>query len=205
MASVFERCATYGWKFIATLREGRQPLAWEEAVQTMLLSPAFVWQGHRAGEHGPVAQTLRWTQQVPFGKRAFDVLFSGEISPKEATLWVWVTNFTLSHATVFAIANQGGRARQGIENVFNVEKNGGFGLEHAFCAHTTASQNYHLMMQVAHTLGQLLVNGLFRRLTRACRKVTDAKLIELLRSNLLDVCIDDTLPVFGQIRFYSSA
>ncbi|MEI7903109.1 MAG: hypothetical protein WCK89_22960 [bacterium] len=203
--SVFERCATYGWKFIATHREGRQPLAWDEAVQTMLMSPSLVLQSRRTGEHGPVEQTLRWTQQVPFGKRAFDVLFSGEISPKEATLWVWVTNFTLSRENVYAIANQGGRARQGIENVFNVEKNGGFGLEHAFCTHTTASQNYHLMMQVAHTLGQLLVNGLFRRLTRACRKVTDAKLIELLRSNLLSVRIDDTLPVFGQIRFFSSA
>lgn len=203
--SVFERCATYGWKFIATHREGRQPLAWDEAVQTMLMSPSLVLQSRRTGEHGPVEQTLRWTQQVPFGKRAFDVLFSGEISPKAATLWVWVTNFTLSRENVCAIANQGGRARQGIENVFNVEKNGGFGLEHAFCAHTTASQNYHLMMQVAHTLGQLLVNGLFRRLTRACRKVTDAKLIELLRSNLLSVRIDDTLPVFGQIRFFSSA
>jgi len=203
--SVFERCATYGWKFIATHREGRQPLAWDEAVQTMLLSPTLVWQGRHAGEHGLVEQTLRWTRQVPFGKRAFDVLFSGQISPKEATLWVWVTNFTLRRETVCAIANQGGRARQGIENVFNVEKNGGFGLEHAFCAHTTASQNYHLMMQVAHTLEQLLVNGLFRRLTRACRKVTDTKLIELLRSNLLTVRIDDTLPVFGQIRFFSSA
>jgi hypothetical protein len=203
--AVFERCAAYGWKFIATHREGRQPLAWDEAVQTMLLSPTLVLKSRRAGEHGLVEQTLRWTHQVPFGTYAFDVLFSGEISPKQATLWVWVTNFKLSRENVDALANQGGRARQGIENVFNVEKNGGFGLEHAFCANTTASQNYHLMMQVAHILEQLLVNGLLRRLTRACRKVTDTKLIELLRVSLLTVRLDDLLPVFGQIRFWSSA
>ena len=203
--TVFERCAAYGWKFIATHREGRQPLAWDEAVQTMLLSPALVLKSRRAGEAGLVEQTLRWTHQIPFGTRAFDVLFSGEISPKQATLWVWVTNFRISRENVCALANQGGRARQGIENVFNVEKNGGFGLEHAFCANTTASQNYHLVMQVAHILEQLLVNGLLRRLTRACRKITDSKLIELLRSSLLTVRIDDTLPVFGQIRFWSSA
>ena len=203
--SVFDLCAAYDWKFIATHREGRQPLAWDEAVQTMLMSPTLVLKARRASEEGWVEQTLRWTHQVPFGTHAFDVLFSGEISPKQATLWVWVTNFQLSRENVDALANQGGRARQGIENVFNVEKNGGFGLEHAFCANTTASQNYHLMMQVAHILEQLLVNGLLRRLTRACRKVTDAKLIELLRSSLLAVCIDDTLPVFGQIRFWSSA
>ena len=202
---VFDLCAAYDWKFIATHREGRQPMAWDEAVQTMLMSPSLVSKGHRLGEDGMVEQTLRWTHQVPFGQHEFQVLFSGEISPTSATLWVWVTNFMLTDQNVYAIANHGGRARQGIENVFNVEKNGGFGLEHAFCANATASQNYHLMMQVAHILEQLLVNGLLRRLTRACRKVTDSKLIELLRSNLLHVRIDPSLPVFGQIRFFSSA
>jgi hypothetical protein len=203
--AVFDLCAAYGWKFIATHREGRQPTAWDEAVQTMLMSPALVLKARRAGADGWVEQTLRWTEQVPFGRHEFAVLFSGEISPRRATLWVWVTNFTLTRQTVYAIANQGGRARQGIENVFNVEKNGGFGLEHAFCANATASQNYHLMMQVAHILEQLLVNGLLRRLTQACRKLTDSKLIELLRSSLLYVRIDPTLPAFGQIRFCSSA
>jgi len=61
------------------------------------------------------------------------------------------------------------------------------------------------MMQVAHVLEQLLVNGLFRRLTRTCRKVADSKLIELLRASLLFVRIDPILPAFGQIRFRSSA
>jgi hypothetical protein len=105
---------------------------------------------------------------------------------------------------VYAVANQGGRSRNGIENVFNVEKNGGFGLEHAFCANTTASQNYHLIMQVAHTIEQLLVNGLLRRLTRACRKVSDVKLIDLLRTSLLSVRIATNMPTLGQIRFCPS-
>jgi len=203
--SVFDLCAASDWKFIATHREGRQPLAWAEAVETMRLSPNLVAHARRAGAAGPVEQTLRWTTQVPFGKHLFQVLFSGEISPTAATLWVWVTNFNLTRETVYAIANQGGRARQGIETVFNVQKNGGFGLEHAFCANTTAAQNYHLLMQVAHILEQLLVNGLLRRLTQACRKVTDVKLIELLRTSLLTVRIDPTLPPFGQLRFDSSA
>jgi hypothetical protein len=202
---VFDLCALYEWKFIATLREGRQPTAWDEAVQTMLMSPSLVFKACRRGEDGMVQQTLRWTNQIPFGRHVFQVIFSGESSPKKASLWAWVTNFTLSRENVDAIANQGGRARQGIENVFNVEKNGGFGLEHAFCANTTASQNYHLVMQAAHIIEQLLINGLLRRLTRACRKVTDSKLIEMLRCSLLSVPIDLTLPAFGQIRFYSSA
>ena len=203
--ALFARCAAYQWKFIATHREGRQPIAWDEAVQTMMMSPGLVATGYRMGEDGRVAQTLRWTHQVPFGQHEFQVLFCGEISPAAATLWVWVTNFPLTPRNVAAVANRGGRSRQGIENVFNVEKNGGFGLEHAFCADSTAAKNYHLIMQVAHILEQLLVNGLFRRLTQACRKVTDSKLIELLRTSLLTVRIDPTLPSFGQLRFCSSA
>ena len=201
---VFDLCKAYQWKFIATLREGRQPTAWDEAIQTMMLSPAQVLKARRDGEDGPVEQTLRWTESIAFGQHEFSVLFSGEISPVAATLWVWVTNLQLNATQVYAIANHGGRARQGIENAFNVEKNGGFGLEHAFCADDTASQNYHLIMQVAYNLSQLLVNGLLRRLTRFCRKVTDIKLIELLRSSLLSVRIDPNHTAIGQIRFCSS-
>ena len=201
---VFDACAAHGWKFIATLREGRQPLAYGEAVQTMMTSPSNCFRGQREGEDGPVDQTLRWTEGVPFGAYVFSVLFSGEISPKAATLWVWVTNLRLTHGRVYAIANNGGRARNSVENVFNVEKNGGFGLEHTFCANERASQNYHLMMQVAFILWQLLAKGVLHRLTQACRKVTDVKLVELLRTSLLHVPVTDDTPSFGQLRFSSA-
>ena len=202
--AVFDRIDSYGWKFIATLREGRQPTAWDEAVQTMLMSPELMLRSQRRSDEGRIEQTLRWTRHIPFGKHTFDVLFCGEIAPASATLWVWVTNFDLNADNVEPVANRGGRAREGIESVFNVEKNGGFGLEHAFCANDTAAENYHLIMQVAHVLGQLLVNGLFRRLIQACRKVSDVKLIQLLRTSLFTVPIDPDLPVFGQLRFVRS-
>ena len=109
------------------------------------------------------------------------------------------------HKKVYAIANQGGHARNGIENVFNVEKTGGFGLEHAFCANTVASQNYHILMQVAYIIWQLLANGLLRRLMRACRKVTVLKMVDLLRVSLHSVRINPLIPSFGQLRFRSSA
>ncbi len=201
---VFDICAAYGWAFIATLREGRQPLAYAEAVQTMMMSPENCLRGVREGEDGPVDQTLRWTGGVPFGAHTLNVLFSGEVGPKAATLWVWATNLDLDRERVYAIANNGGRARNSVEGVFNVEKNGGFGLEHTFCANEQASQNYYLMMQAAFILWQLLAKGVLRRLTQACRKVTDVKLVELLRTSLLCVPVPDDAPCFGQLRFSSS-
>jgi hypothetical protein len=203
--ALFDICKAYGWKFIATLREGRQPTAFDEAVQTMMMSPTHLLQARRKGEEGWVEQTLRWTNEVPFDTYAFSVIFCGEISPKAATLWVWVTNLWLDHDRVYAVANNGGRARNSIEDIFNVEKNGGFGLEHTFCADTQAAQNYHHMMQVAFILWQLLADGLLHRLTRDCRKVTDLTLVDLLHTSLLTVRITTDEPTFGQLRFYSSA
>lgn len=200
--SVFDRIAAKQWKCIATLKEGRQPNAWDEAVQTMLLSPSNVYRCQRMGEDGMVDQTLRWTQKVPFGEHQFDVIFAGEISPVNATLWCWVTNFSIDRVQrADAVANHGGRSRNLIESSFNVQKNGGFGLEHAFCATETASQNYHIVMQLAHVISQLLVGGLLRRLTRDCRKVTDSALIKLCRNSLIFVRIEDDQIPGRQIRF----
>ena len=67
-----------------------------------------------------------------------------------------------------------------------------------------ASQNYHLMMQAAFILWQLLAKGVLRRLTQACRKVTDVKLVELLRTSLLHVPVTDDAPSFGQLRLSSA-
>ena len=67
-----------------------------------------------------------------------------------------------------------------------------------------STQNYHLMMQVAFILWQLLAKGVLRRLTQACRKVTDVKLVELLRTSLLYVPVTDDAQPFGQLRFSSA-
>jgi len=44
---VFNRCKNYGWKFIITMKEGRQPTAFNEAVQIMLMNPANIKKAER--------------------------------------------------------------------------------------------------------------------------------------------------------------
>lgn len=202
---VFDRCQAYDWKLIATLREGRQPNAWNEAIEVMHMSPANVQRGRRMGEDGWIEQTMRWADRVPFGEHTFQVIFMGEIGTSAATLWAWVTNLMVTPKRVVEIVNRGGKARQEIETLFNVGKNGGFGLEHAFCADEQASRNLHVLMQVASVLGQVLVRGVLKRLTRACRKVSDVKLIEMLRASLVYVIIPPGLPPRFQLRFYNSS
>ena len=46
---------------------------------------------------------------------------------------------------------------------FNVQKNGGYALEHAYTTHPTAAKVFYYLLQVAHTIAQLIEKGsLFR-------------------------------------------
>ena len=197
---VFDRCKKYGWKFIITMKEGRQPTAFDEAIQTMLLSPSLIWKGKRMGEDGMVEQTARWSEQVPVSGHPLNVIFLGEIAPHAATLWVWVTNLRLDAERIASVI-AGGQDRFRQEENFNVLKNNGYGLEHAFCTQTTASKNYHLMLMVADIIWQILADGVLVRLKHLARKLTDIGFVRLLFAALLYVPISPNPPRIGQIRF----
>lgn len=199
--SVFDRCEEYKWKFITTMKEGRQPTAFDEAAETMLMSPENVWHGQRKGEYGLVEQTARWTEQIPTSSHLLNVLFLGEISPKAATLWVWVTNLDLNTERIDDIVNKGGRARFRQEENFNVLKNNGYGLEHAFCTLPTASKNFHVMLLVADIIWQILEGGVLSRLKKHARKLTDVSLVRTMCATLIYIRISDNPPRLGQIRF----
>ena len=58
------------------------------------------------------------------------------------------------------IANQGGRLRWKIENEgFNIQKNGGFNLEHVYSRDENARKVFYLLLQIAYTLFQLFEKG----------------------------------------------
>ena len=90
-----------------------------------------------------------------------------ELDPKQpsqtkTTRFRWITNLTLKDKQVIELANQGGRIRWKIENEgFNVQKNGGFGLEHAYTTHPIASKVFYLLLQIAHLIAQLIERGSF--------------------------------------------
>ena len=129
---------------------------------------------------------------------------------RTTTRFKWITNLRVSAQRVLTLANEGGRLRWKIENEgFNVQKNGGYALEHAFSQHHTASQVFYLLLQLAHLLAQLLEAGsLFRR---ACPKgVGSAKnlacrLLEAWRNLRLDpAAVQQMLTTRRRIYFDSS-
>jgi hypothetical protein len=130
-----------------------------------------------------------------------------QAQPDQSTRFKWVTNFTVTRHKVIALANHGGRLRWKIENEgFNVQKNGGYALEHRYTEDPTASKIFYLLLQIAHLLAQLIQRGsLFRRAFPkgvGSAKNIAFRLLEAWRNlRLSPAAVQSLLNIRLQIRF----
>ncbi len=195
-------CQQFDWKYVLTLKEGRQPTTWEETLKLLPLHRTNRVR-HRLGPGGQTGlQDFRWVENVLLGEHQTQVILLGEITPEAATLYAYITNFsTLSPERVAVVVNRGGRERHLIEGTFNTQKNNGIGLEHVFCAHATASKNYYTMMQVAQVLWILTCRGCLQRVYDWARRATEQGLARAVWEGLRTARLPTDLPPLGQIRF----
>ena len=127
------------------------------------------------GVQSEVQQDFRWMNDISYvdsqkREHTVSVIECLETRPDseqpcKTTLFKWVTNLRVKTNNILTLTNQGGRLRWKIENEgFNVQKNGGYALEHAYTKHPTAAKVFYYLLQVAHTLAQLIEKGsLFRK------------------------------------------
>jgi hypothetical protein len=203
--AVVALCQLHGWKYILTLKEGRQPTTWQETLKLLPLHRVNRLR-LRLGKDGKEGvQDFRWVEDVMLGEHQTHVILSGEITAQAATLYAYITNFgNLTPERVTAVVNRGGRERHRIEDTFNTQKNNGIGLEHVFCAQATASKNYYTMMQVAQVLWIITCRGGLKRLYDWARRATEQALARALWEGLRACLLPPDLPPLGQIRFSSA-
>jgi hypothetical protein len=195
-------CQQFHWKYILTLKEGRQPTTWQEVLKLLPLNRSKRLR-LRLGPDGKTGLAdYRWVEDVILGEHQTNVLLLGEITPEAAILYAYITNFSnLTPERVATLVRDGGRERHLIEDAFNTQKNHGIGLEHVFCANATASKNYYTMMQVAQVLWTLTCHGSLRRLYEWARGATEKALAQALWEGLREARLPLDLPPLGQIRF----
>jgi hypothetical protein len=204
--AVVVACHLLDWKYILTLKEGRQPTTWDETLRLLPLHRAnrlrcLLGKGGKEG-----LQDFRWIENVLLGEHQTNVILQGEItSQPSATLYAYITNFSkLTPQRIAVVVNSGGRERHLIEDTFNTQKNNGIGLEHVFCANANASKNYYTMMQVAQVLWILACRGCLQRLYDWARRATEQGLARAVWEGLRASRLPSDLPPLGQIRFSSS-
>lgn len=216
---VFERCRRCGWKYMITLTDDQLATVNEEFESLAAASPEnrLSW---RTGEEGKVRQQFRWVNDIVYidshrREHRLSVLECRDIRPDaggttQTTKFKWVTNMPVRAQNAVALANEGGRLRWKIENeAFNVQKNGGYNLEHAYTRNEHGSKIYYLLMQMAHLLMQLVEDGslLAARFPRGFGSARNLahRLLEALRNATLSREQYDALcaqPI--QIRFSSA-
>jgi hypothetical protein len=212
----FSICEKYHWKYLIVLQEDDLPFVNEEFALLSQLPPEthLVF---RTGVQSEIQQDLRWVNQITYvdskqNEHSVAVIECLETKPDadkqpKTTRFKWITNFNVTASKVVCLANQGGRLRWKIENEgFNVQKNGGYALEHIFSQDATAGKVFYLLLQIAHLLSQLIERGsLFRKAFPkgvGSAKNIAFRLLEAWRNLRLTLAdVQQLLDIRVQIRF----
>ncbi|MBD3271820.1 MAG: hypothetical protein GF384_04690 [Elusimicrobia bacterium] len=154
--SVLERVAHKQWKCIITFKEGCMSDVWKNYQGLKKL---------QATQTGPcvynnVIHTCQWVNGVEYQGKNLSVLeCHTPASQDPAKPFVWLTDIEVRRTNYTDIV-KGGRSRWTIENQgFNMQKNGGYRLEHAYSEHPVGMQNFYLLLQIAHIINQLMEKG----------------------------------------------
>jgi hypothetical protein len=158
----FQISQDYRLSFLHVFKEGRLPALWRDFQDLLPLCPDQQVVLHTPGG---VRQEYRWVNDLDYqdsdGRRwkPNAVVCEETHADGSHSRWAWLTDLEVDAGTVVEVATRGGRARWGIENQgFNVQKNSGLRLEHAYSEgeHFAA---YYYLLQIAHVLLQLLEKG----------------------------------------------
>jgi hypothetical protein len=176
----FQIAKDYRLSFIDVFKEGRTPALWQEFQTLLKESPNVVVppEGQELKAREP-RQVYRWVNDLEYidrDKRTWKLqaIQCEEKHPDGSeSRWAWLTQLPVNAGTVVAVATLGGRVRWCEENQgFNVQKNSGLNMEHAYSKGEHFGVYYYLL-QVAHILLQLVEKGsLLRHLAQAQGKAT---------------------------------
>lgn len=190
---ILKICEQHDWRFIIVFKEGSAPEMYQEFAVLKRRCPEnyleYNW------EEGGEFQQYWWVTNVDYkfiGRYYVNFLeclvkkkaFKG--GKREQTRWLWITNLPLTRDNCMIIANQGGRLRWKEENEgFNIQKNGGYNLEHLYLKDYNGMKCIYLLIQIAHILNQLIEKGnlLTKEIKKALGSIREIaqRLLEELR------------------------
>ncbi len=170
----FSICEKYHWKYIIVLQEKDLYSVQEQFNALLDFFPENHCLFHPADQY-KTHQDFHWINDIEYVdskdvEHTVSVVRCLETKPDpktkelKTTRFKWITNFKIKKSNVIELSNEGGRLRWKIENEgFNVQKNGGYALEHIYTHDPVSAKVFYLLLQIAHTIAQLIEYGsLFR-------------------------------------------
>jgi hypothetical protein len=166
----FALCERYAWKYVIVLTDSDLATVNREFAALLPLAPG----NHltvRRGARREIEQEFTWVNRIDYvdsehRSHRVSVLDCRETKPHptehrlQHTHFKWLTNIAVTAKRVQPLATDGGRLRWKTENEgFNVQKNQGYALEHAYSRDWHAAQVFYLLLQLAHLVMQLWERG----------------------------------------------
>jgi len=209
--TVLSLCQQNRWKYFITFKEGSMPAVWKEYQTLLELCPS---NRKRHTNEQAVAQEFAWVEGLEYvddqGRpQRFNAFQCRQQDGQDTRFFAWLTNFAIRPENVVSLGNRGGRCRWKIENEgFNIQKNGGFNLEHAYGMGPRQIKNYYVLLQIAHMILQLIECGSLlqadcKRLFGSLRNLA-RRLAESLRNRLIPPEATGPAAPCIQIRLNSS-
>jgi len=168
---VLHICERYHWSHVLTFKPGRTPDLWQDFQGLLKLARQ---NSLRVQLPNGTRQHYRWVNDLSYvdsqgRSHRFDAIVLNETSKGRTITFAWITDFHVTAKNVAAIAEKGGRVRSKIENQgFNIQKNSGLNLEHAYSIHPDNMKAFYYLLQISHMFLQLLEMGsLLKHLTHA--------------------------------------
>lgn len=161
---VFDLCARFNWKYLAVLKDDSLKSVNREFASLSQLQP----ENRLTVRTNELTEELSWVNDIDYtdteGRahklHVLQCVDSKATSSGKRSTHRWVGNVKIGPERAMAVATEGGRIRWKIENEgFNEQKNRGYGLEHAYSKNPIAAKIFYHLLQIAHTITQLLEKG----------------------------------------------
>lgn len=209
--TIFSTCKKYGWNFIFTFKEGVLKTVWEEVS---LLYP--VQEKANRQERTLVKTKKGWLTEASMYINGIDYkghtlnwieYQSGHVGCGAEKRFVHITDIKVDRENAWSISEQG-RMRWKIENEgFNMQKKGGYRLEHKYSRKCmVAMQNYYQLLQIAHLISQLTekaqkVKQAIVQAGATLKSVIEDTVAALKKEVITEVEIEEMMQQTKQLRY----
>jgi hypothetical protein len=154
---VFRICRDFGWHFIIRFKDGSIKTLAEDFHGLKNMEPDQCFS--RLSEN--IHQEYKFVCGLEYQDFKLNIAECVEAKPwKESTPFVFVTDLPITAKNCATLVYDG-RRRWRIENEgFDIQKNHGYFLEHAFSEDYTGMKNHYLLTQIGHAISQIVERNL---------------------------------------------
>jgi len=153
---VFDICKRNRWHFIFTFKRGGLPAFFAEFEVLRDLAA----NNRVTNRKGRIVQHFAWVNDMDYEGHTLSAFECREQRPDGEHYFAWISDIRMGCRSVVTTSNQGGRLRWKIENEgFNIQKNHGYELQHAYCSDQWAVKSLYSLLQLAHAINQLMIHG----------------------------------------------